>query len=94
MIKYVLKGRLSQNDLRFKKCFQLRATKFTTEQKIQVFFWLPYNLTIKETLKIFENDDIDSWKIMLRVRYMPSDLNEVKFKDRVTFAYFYEQVYK
>ena len=29
---------------------------------------------------------------MLRVRYLPSDLTEVKFKDRVTFTYFYEQV--
>jgi hypothetical protein len=31
-------------------------------------------------------------RIMLRVRYLPSDLTEVKFKDRVTFNYFYEQV--
>ncbi len=28
---------------------------------------------------------------MLRVRYLPSDYAEVRFKDRVTFAYFYEQ---
>jgi hypothetical protein len=92
MIKYVIKGRLSQHELRFKKCYQLRATKFIDDKKIEVYFWLPFNLTIKETLKLFANDDIDSWKILLRVRYLPNDLNEVKFKDRVTFTYFYEQV--
>jgi hypothetical protein len=62
IIKYVLKGRLSQNELRYKKCYQLRATKFINETNISIAFWLPYNLTIKETLKLFENDDFDSWK--------------------------------
>ncbi len=31
-------------------------------------------------------------RFVLRVRYLPSDYTEIKFKDRVTFSYYYEQI--
>jgi len=31
-------------------------------------------------------------RLQLRIRYLSTDLNEVKFKDPVTFNYYYEQI--
>jgi len=32
------------------------------------------------------------YRLQLRIRYLSTDLNEVKFKDPVTFNYYYEQI--
>jgi focal adhesion kinase 1 len=109
IIRLVIKGRLSLNELRYRQCFRLRSTKFSLpfkdfdpsdsetttspgiNSKIDEFFWLRNDLTIKEWLNSI-NDSIDDWKLQLKVRYISGDLNEVKFKDPITFGYFYEQV--
>jgi hypothetical protein len=31
-------------------------------------------------------------RLQLRIRHLPSDLNEIKFKDPITFNYYFEQV--
>lgn len=126
------------NELRYKQCFQLRATRFslpikdfdpmfltvkTGDQKklqIEEFYWLKNSYTIKEWLQTIENNDstktLDYWmykkfisyvltfffiliyvffsieRLQLRIRYLSTDLNEIKFKDPVTFNYYYEQI--
>jgi focal adhesion kinase 1 len=119
IIRVVIKGRLSLNELRYKKCFSLRSTKLSQptkdfepavssqcEQKhspnnkqssdseqtnIDDHFWLKNDLTIKEWIEIVKNDT-DYWKLQLRTRFLSSDLNEIKFKDPITFNYYYEQI--
>jgi hypothetical protein len=105
IIKIVIKGKLSLNELRFKQCFKLRSTKFTEpfkdfdpgfllnsngsgqssdangssvltsalyastliNSKIEDFFWLRNDTTIKEWLQMIgysaENPAaVDYWK--------------------------------
>lgn len=31
-------------------------------------------------------------RLQLRIRFIPTDFNEVNFKDHVSFVYYYEQV--
>ncbi|CAF0736648.1 unnamed protein product [Brachionus calyciflorus] len=117
IIKVVIKGRLSLNELRFKQCFRLRSTRFNLSfkdfdpsgqndssdsnnglvNKIEEFFWLKNNTLIKDWLKMIghlddESNATDFWKLQLRIRYLPSDLNEIQFKDPVTLSYYYEQI--
>ena len=124
----MIKGRLSLNELRYKQCFQLRATRFSMPIKefdplfltlktsdsdgknvsnsdkksqqpalrIEEFYWLKNNFTIKEWLRTIESAEaprsLDYWMLQLRIRYLSTDLQEIKFKDPVTFNYYYEQI--
>jgi hypothetical protein len=121
LIRLVIKGRLSANELRYRQCFKLRSTKFAApfkdfdnltettttttattanssliNSKIEDFFWLRGDLTIPAWLHMIASSPLfsttDHWKLQLKVRYISSDLTEVKFKDPCTFSYFYEQV--
>lgn len=125
MIGVVIKGRLSLNELRYKQCFQLRATRFshpvkdfdplylsikapadekssdtnTVNPVIEEHYWLKNDMKIKEWLQMIDqkkdpncNNEIDYWKLQLRIRYLSTDLNEIKFKDPVSFSYYYEQI--
>ena len=144
IIRVVIKGRLSLNELRYRQCFKLRSTKLASpfkdfdsvyvgstsasstvdstsinsntssasssvmqiNSKIDDYFWLRDDSTIKEWLSIISQltsdsgseaapgcEAIDFWKLQLKIRYISNDLNEVKFKDPITFNYYYEQVY-
>ncbi len=134
IIRLVIKGRLSLNELRYRQCFKLRSTRLcapfkdfdpilsvpanaeatssTTasntsvdstsliNSKIDEFFWLRNDQTIKEWLHLISHlndtysghDAVDYWKLQLKIRYISSDLNEVRFKDPITFSYFHEQI--
>jgi hypothetical protein len=136
IIRLVIKGRLSLNELRYRQCFKLRSTRLSApfkdfdpilnvpaqadttssttassisvnstsliNSKIDEFFWLRNDMTIKEWLhsighfnengNITKTDAVDHWKLQLKIRYISSDLNEVKFKDPITFSYFHEQI--
>jgi focal adhesion kinase 1 len=41
---------------------------------------------------IDSNQTFFQFRLQLRIRYLSSDLNEVKFKDPITFNYYYEQI--
>jgi hypothetical protein len=58
----VIKGRLCQTELRYKRSYEIRATKFNQMQDIQAYRWLASNAKIKDVLKTIENDDFDNWK--------------------------------
>ena len=64
--------------------------------RIEEFYWLKNNFTIKEWLKTVETAEaprsLDYWMVQLRIRYLSTDLQEIKFKDPVTFNYYYEQI--
>lgn len=123
IVRLVIKGRLSLNELRYKQCFQLRAVRFSmpikdfdplfftikdqndkpankddkSQLEIEEFFWLKKDDLIKDWLQEIESYEepsksLDYWMLQLRIRYLSTDLNEIKFKDPVTFNYYYEQV--
>jgi len=65
--------------------------------EIEEFFWLKKDDLIKDWIQSIEsseepNKTLDYWMLQLRIRYLSTDLNEIKFKDPVTFNYYYEQV--
>jgi hypothetical protein len=133
LIRLVIKGRLSLNELRYRHCFRLKSTKLATpfkdfdpllgsstltlpalttnesnsaaslsnstaliNAKLNELFWLRDDMTVKEWLHLIghgtDESALDFWKLQLKVRCMSGDLNEVKFKDPITFGYFYDQI--
>ena len=38
------------------------------------------------------SDNSGEWRFELRIRYLPSDLNDLYDRDKVTFTYYYDQV--
>lgn len=68
-----------------------------SQLEIEEFFWLKKDDLIKDWLQEIESYEepiksLDYWMLQLRIRYLSTDLNEIKFKDPVTFNYYYEQV--
>ncbi|XP_049835463.1 focal adhesion kinase 1 isoform X3 [Schistocerca gregaria] len=56
-------------------------------------FWLHQDTTMYQVQEKYEYQHPHSeWRYELRVRYLPDNLNELYEKDRVTFAFYYDQV--
>ncbi|CAF1242738.1 unnamed protein product [Adineta steineri] len=102
LIRTVLKGRLSPNELIFHLSYALRVTYIGKEQTITNVRissssdktilsdkWLHSNMTMEKVHRIY--GPIDELKLELRLRYFPQSIDALS-NDKPTFGYFYEQL--
>lgn len=56
-------------------------------------FWLHQDLTMKQVQeKYLAKHPNSEWRYELRIRYLPTSLQDLCEKDRVTFHFYYDQV--
>jgi focal adhesion kinase 1 len=60
---------------------------------IQISVIQMFVLQVQEKLlNDLSGDNMSEWRFELRVRYVPSDLNDLYDRDKITFSYYYDQV--
>lgn len=56
--------------------------------------WLHQDTTMYQVQeKYFKKHPASEWRYELRIRYVPEDLRELYEKDKVTFFFYYDQVF-
>ncbi|CAH1775354.1 unnamed protein product [Owenia fusiformis] len=85
--------RLAAGLREYEACYALLLTHTPSKER----YWLHGDLSMYQVRQKYEalhtSDNADDWRYELRVRYLPMNFSTLLSKDKVTFYYFYDQMW-
>lgn len=85
--------RLAAGERYYRSMYAMRLRGAPDPSQPVEMHWLHQDMTMHQVIdKYCKKLGVNDWRFEMRVRYLPSNLQELCEKDKVTFHYYYDQV--